>query len=247
MDIVRYRVRLTGTQPLLQHAFGDSGKLDAKGAKHKKASEMTPLEVATLGTYQQIIEGEMRYCVPLSSILKAMRSVGSFFKVPNQRKGVATILVGAVATDDEYAPLVHPETRKYLDRFEVDSRAVRNAVTNGRTLCHRPKWPEWSVEFTLTVNRSVIDTQTVLQCLQYAGEMAGIGAFRRSSGGPFGKFAVTGYDFVDSVAPVAIDFHDDAPPAVSAPETPAKAKKEKKEPKEKNPNAVKQRHIPAAI
>lgn len=78
-------------------------------------------------------------------------------------------------------------------KWEVDSRAVVIPSTGGRILCHRPRFDEWRVTFTLEVDESMFDESIVRELVDLAGQRIGLGDFRPQRRGSFGRFKVVSW------------------------------------------------------
>jgi hypothetical protein len=80
---------------------------------------------------------------------------------------------------------------EHKEPWSVDTRAVRIPSTGGRILCHRPSFNDWRLSFTLSVDTDLISAKLVREIVDAAGKRIGLGDFRPSCKGPFGKFVVT--------------------------------------------------------
>ena len=63
-------------------------------------------------------------------------------------------------------------------------------VGQAKVMRTRPVFPVWSVEFSASIDNTVIEAETVLQALENAGKLVGIGDWRPGAprGGSFGRF-----------------------------------------------------------
>ena len=71
----------------------------------------------------------------------------------------------------------------------VDRRTV--VVSKSRIMCYRPKFMNWSIQFTLHYDDTVLDEDQIIRACQNAGMFVGIGGFRPEKGGSFGRFEVS--------------------------------------------------------
>lgn len=78
--------------------------------------------------------------------------------------------------------------------WAVDTRSVRQPQTGARTLCHRPRFDEWRLAFTLLLEVEVLRPAEMRSLLDLAGQQIGVGDYRPERGGPFGRFAVAGWE-----------------------------------------------------
>jgi len=74
--------------------------------------------------------------------------------------------------------------------FVVDRRPVVNPNTGGALLKFRAKLEEWELSFTLECDETLFSTHVVRTLLDHAGSKIGLGSFRPSCKGLFGKFKV---------------------------------------------------------
>lgn len=78
--------------------------------------------------------------------------------------------------------------------WECDSRSVVNPNTGGRIMCHRPRVDVWSTTFTLDIDTEMFSENLVRALVDDAGKKIGLGDFRPSRRGPFGRFVVVGWE-----------------------------------------------------
>ena len=76
------------------------------------------------------------------------------------------------------------------DYDTLDKRSAVNRNVKARVVVVRPKWTNWEASFTLQVFEDTITKETVKQLLEYAGSYVGIGSFRPTNNGMFGRFEV---------------------------------------------------------
>jgi hypothetical protein len=81
-----------------------------------------------------------------------------------------------------------------LRGWAVDTRSVRQPQTGERTLCHRPRFDDWRLRFTLLIDQDAISIAEAHNVLTLAGQRIGLGDYRPERGGPFGRFAVTSWE-----------------------------------------------------
>lgn len=75
----------------------------------------------------------------------------------------------------------------------VDTRSVR-LPSGERALCHRPRFDDWRLVFTLLVDIAALP-EVEIRCLaDLAGQRIGLGDYRPERSGTFGRFAVSGWE-----------------------------------------------------
>ena len=82
------------------------------------------------------------------------------------------------------------------DSWCVDTRPVRNPATGGRFLCHRPIFNDWELTFHIELYQSFMSEKLCRQLIDDAGKRMGLGDFRPSRKGPYGKFVVKHWSVV---------------------------------------------------
>jgi hypothetical protein len=68
---------------------------------------------------------------------------------------------------------------------------VRIPATGGRILAYRPMFEDWKLAFEVELDTSIINAKLLRQIVDDAGKRIGLGDFRPSTKGPFGRFVVT--------------------------------------------------------
>lgn len=182
-------VTVAGVSPLLVRRFTDAAAEQATAGSSMAstaADRGTPREQAASGLYLTA-EGDPVY--PGPNVYSAMIAAGRFQKIGRvQMTTKQTSLVPTgVWVDDVLIPIVSPEP------WRVDTRPVRIPATGGRILRHRACFDAWSLSFSLSVEPSVFSAKVVRQLVDDAGAKIGIGDFRPSCKGPFGRFKVTSW------------------------------------------------------
>lgn len=75
--------------------------------------------------------------------------------------------------------------------WKVDTRAVRIPSTGGRILAHRPMFDDWSLQFVVDLDTTIVGAKVFRMIVDDAGKRIGLGDFRPATKGPYGKFVVT--------------------------------------------------------
>ena len=72
--------------------------------------------------------------------------------------------------------------------YVIDKRSAVNRNIKARVISIRPKWESWNAEFTLLVDNDTITQSTIKEIITQAGNFIGIGSFRPTNNGMFGRF-----------------------------------------------------------
>lgn len=151
-----------------------------------RGSKGTPREQAAKKAYRD--EAGNLY-IPGPNVFAALIQAGKYHK--NGKSKVTTLKSSLIPAGLSVAEIVLPLNTK---DFEVDSRSVVIPSTGGRIMCHRPRLDQWQLNFTLEVDESMFDAAFVRLIVEDAGRKVGLGDYRPDRKGPFGKFAIVGWE-----------------------------------------------------
>lgn len=181
-------VTIEGTTPLLCNKFTDAAAMSASSGNRIAAvgDKGTPMEQAKARLY---IGHDNKPCIPQPNLFRCLIDGGTFFKAGKSK--VTTQKTSLIPACIEIPGIELPLESK--DGWQVDTRAVRIPSTGGRILCHRPSFNDWRISFTMSVDTDLISVKLVREILDAAGKRIGLGDFRPSCKGPFGKFVVTSW------------------------------------------------------
>lgn len=181
-------VTIEGVTPLICNKFTDAQLLAIGSGSTTvfKGDKGTPLEQATAKLYKND-DGSL--VIPQPNLFRCIIDAGTFFKagkskVTTQKTSLIPACVDIHGID---IPL------KHKDPWTVDSRGVVIPSTGGRIGCHRPKFNDWSLSFTMEVDTSMMPVKLLREIVDAAGKRIGLGDFRPARKGPFGKFVVTSW------------------------------------------------------
>lgn len=178
-------VEIKGTSPYLMHSF--SMEKSEEKSKKKVGVEDYKLEAET--SLYRLPDGTIY--IPSTQLHGTLIEAGKKFQIPGQRKATFSKLLGGLVVITPDAIPMNPQT------YEIDSRAVVVPSTRGRVIRYRPKFLDWSLKFVLeNFEPEQIDESTLKTILDYAGSYVGIGDFRPSKKGPFGRFNVVKWEVV---------------------------------------------------
>jgi len=181
---------IEGVTPLLMNRFTDEAEI-ATTSGHSPAFQGngrgTPREQATRTAYRDPTTGELY--VPGPNLFAALVEAGRFHKVGRVKVTTqkSSLVPAGLVVTDLMVPLATKE-------FEVDSRRVRIPATGGCIMRHRARVDTWKATFTLDVDETVFSSQFVRVLLDDCGKKVGLGDFRPSTRGPFGRFVVSGWN-----------------------------------------------------
>lgn len=180
-------VRIEGISPLLCNRFTEE-------AEQKVSNGTTGVLRGRQGTPREIAEPKLyttqdgKPMLPGPNLFAALVEAGKFIK--SGRSKLTTTRSSLVPAGLSILELELPITPA---KWEVDSRPVVVPATGGRIMCHRPRFDKWSVRFTLDVDDSLFAPDLVRELVDIAGQRVGVGDFRPSRRGPFGRFKATNW------------------------------------------------------
>ena len=180
-----FKVTIKGLTPYMQHRMDDL-KLEQWEKLRNPVMERPEVsqENATRAEYHCYRNKDNQCYIPSDQIRGALINAGSYMKakVGGRSKSMKVIVAATfVPTPDE---ILLP------DYDAIDKRSAVNRNIKARVMTVRPKWTNWEVTFTLQVYEDTITKETVKQLLEYAGSYVGIGSFRPTNNGLFGRFEV---------------------------------------------------------
>ena len=189
--LIRITIQGMENSGLLQHKFSDAAIQAVSSATRKaKIGHQTPREAAEEVCYRDT-KGFL--WLPGSSISSMLREAGSGHKQKGTRKSLKWIVPAAAIVQEDRIPLFNIKSgraRKRLKTFEVDSRPVVIPATKGRIMRHRPRLDEWSADLSILIDEEVLGVDTIQVLMTEGGRRIGVGDFRPSCGGPFGRFLI---------------------------------------------------------
>jgi len=185
-------ITIQGITPMMSCMFTDEAARNATDGTRTSASgeRKTPLEEATSFVYR---DNDGNDVIPSPNMLACIIEGGKFFK--SGRSKITTqksSLVPACATIQEVS--IPIETK---EGWTVDTRPVRIPATGGRILRHRPMWNDWRLTFHVELDESIIGFKLMREIVDAAGQRCGLGAFRPTCKGPYGKFKVVHWEILE--------------------------------------------------
>lgn len=176
----KVKVRVEGISPLLMHRF-PVGEEDKKSKVKNRTQTKDDVE-------SFLYRDEKGALVqPSIHLIAALKKAGAKFQIPGQGKLTFKNLMGSGAVIIEPDMIPHEN-----QKWEVDRRPV--VVQRARIVRSRPMLKEWALVFNIEYDEDEIPKSVLNELLVYAGKRVGIGDFRPSVGGSFGRFMVTQFN-----------------------------------------------------
>jgi len=185
---VRIAVTIEGMSPLLMNRFQlpeieDKEKSGGKVNAHPRNE--TPRDTATKCLY--LDEGGT-IVMPGVNLFASIMQAGIYFKDGKRQwsTGSGSHLPGVCGIEEIHVPIIHKN-------WEVDSRPVKIPSTGGRIVRYRPRFDQWKLKYHLYFDKDLIDMNVLRNIVDAAGKRVGLGDFRPSCKGVFGKSVVTSW------------------------------------------------------
>jgi hypothetical protein len=178
-----YNVKIKGLTPYMQHRMDDQ-KLEQWEKKRGPIHERPEVshEDAVRAEYHCFRNTDGKCYIPSDHIRGALIGAGGYVKAKvGGRSKSMKVLVAAMF-------MVDPEQIILPDYDAIDKRSAVNRNVKARIITVRPKWTQWEAEFTLSVYENTITVETIKQLFEFAGNLVGIGSFRPTNNGLFGRF-----------------------------------------------------------
>jgi hypothetical protein len=161
---------------------------DEQLAAGKKGVKCSPAEEAELHCHWTTVGKKKQLAFPWVGFYKALCDAARTFKYG--KSSMATLVAATISCDQDFLPLG-------TDQYEVYQEWVRIPPRTGAMVkIARPRLAEWSTEFTLSVDAELYGKGVAMlePVIAHAGRMVGIGPWRPSLKGPYGKFALVKFE-----------------------------------------------------
>lgn len=175
----------------MQHRMDDI-KLDEWERLRGKIMERPEVseEVNKRAEYHCFRNKDEQCYIPADHIKGALINAGSYLKAKvGGRSKSMKILVAACFS-------VSPDEIIIPEFDAIDRRSAVNRNIKARVIVVRPKWTNWEAEFELMVQEKTITKETIKELIEIAGNLVGIGSFRPTNNGSFGRFKLTGIELL---------------------------------------------------
>ncbi len=185
---MKIHVTIEGVAPLLMNRFTENSevKLASGTSATYRGDKGTPREQATPKCYA---DDAGQLYVPGPNIFAAIIAAGTFHKAGKTKLTTmkTSLIPAGLMIEELVCPLNTAE-------WEVDSRSVVIPSTGGRIMCHRPRVDHWACSFTIDLDTSMFSPGLIRAVIDDAGKKIGLGDYRPSRKGPFGRFVVKTWD-----------------------------------------------------
>ncbi len=182
----KYKVMIEGITPYMQHRMDDE-KLYNWEKKRGFVVERDDVskEDADRAEFHCYRNSKGKCYLPSEHIRGALIKAGTYVKgkVGAQTKSMKSVVAAMFQ--------VQPFEIEIPNYDEIDKRSAVNKNVKARIIVIRPKWSKWKVTFELVIDNDTLTQETIKQIIIYAGQYVGIGSFRPTNNGSFGRFNLT--------------------------------------------------------
>lgn len=179
MKLETYSYKITGISPLLQNTSENmnlSRGVKPGGGKHESEAD----EAA-----RKVCKDKEGFFHPSQAFRSAIDYAAGGKKI-GKRSARAALMAGVFCQDDKVR-LIDPDTEKPLQEYGIDRRPIFPKL-GGAVMNCRPLFGKWGGILRLQIDTDMLNPSDVLQILQEAGTIAGVGSFRVQKKGWFGRF-----------------------------------------------------------
>jgi len=188
MALEEITITIEGTSPLLCNRFTDAAAEAATSGSRISGikDKGTPREQAESKLY---VGTDGTLMIPQPNVFRCIIDAGTYFKAGKSKVTTqkSSLIPACVDVHGIEIPIQHEEP------WTIDQRAVRIPSTGGRILCYRPCFHDWKLTFSVTLDTDFIPLKLFREIVDAAGRRIGLGDFRPSCKGPFGKFVVVAW------------------------------------------------------
>ena len=184
-EMQKFKIKFVGVKPLLMHNPQMANPLNPYTREMKKYSSkrnkteedhiaMSNIEFIASCYYDE----EHGFYIPSENI-EACITAGA--KVSKKGK----VIPLAVSVLEYKVPLIHKSSAKNPEELfeDMDFQDVRFVTVNrAKILRTRPRFDQWELEFTVSLDTTLLDIHEFVQILDHAGQRAGLGDYRPKYG-----------------------------------------------------------------
>lgn len=203
-NLIQFRISAVGIAPMLQNPMTDEVLDELLGGKSARKGVQTDITVEDRAKKKLCTGPNGEFGFPANYLFAALIDAGRHVQYEGKSKvstretslmpAFLSIVPDIVNADgDGFIP--------FLDQsimWVADKRRGVLAANKAAVAIVRPKFPSWAFEVTVEIDLDQIAVDKVKSLFEIAGRQSGIGDFRPSKRGPFGRFTIT--DFVEMKA-----------------------------------------------
>lgn len=182
-QIIRLKVHVAGTSPLISHRWSDKAKkqmLDKQMKKASKAKDAKNPEQEYEDSLYPYEDGG--YGFPAVAFKAAAVRAGTYADMH------MTFLRGAFHVSGELVAIDgQPQIREDMVRLNGKTADIR----------YRGEFPKWSSSVPVELNEAVLSQEQLVNLFTVAGFAVGVGEWRPEKNGQYGRFTVESVEVVE--------------------------------------------------
>lgn len=164
--IEKYKIQIKGTRPLLMHSC--NSMLEENNKTTTRSKEYDPKTEAEKALYK---DGDGGIIVPSFCILSCLKEAAKNYQIPGKGKRTfKNYIFAGVRIDPDNIPLISD------NGWEIDLKTV--VISRSRIVRARPRFDNWSLEFTIEIVDPIIPPSSMKQFIIDAGKYNGLLDFR---------------------------------------------------------------------
>jgi len=192
------RMRLTGTSPLIMHAWAEKAIQEMLDKQMKKAKNTKParnpdeeyehslyylrppekegemLEMGSVADWTGVPMDKRRFCFPANAVKSCLVDACSFVDNLTKVQARGTVFVEAPVVE------IFGKPQKRADMVVIGMGT--------KTQRFRGYFPHWHTEFDLVFNADILSESMIFNLFRHAGFGVGLGEWRPQRDGIFGRF-----------------------------------------------------------
>jgi hypothetical protein len=181
----KYTVKIKSITPYMQHRMDDQ-KLEEWEKKHNLVMTNPNVckEDSVRAEYHCYRNSKGKCYIPSEHIRGSLIAAGSMVKgkVGSTTKSMKSIVAAMF--------FIVPDEIEIENYDMIDKRSAVNRNIKARVITVRPKWSTLEANFDLHVDNDTIPIEMIKQIFEFAGNNIGIGSFRPTNNGMFGRFMI---------------------------------------------------------
>lgn len=199
---ILHRVSCNSRSPMLQNPMTDDTLNELiYGSAGRRKPPTTDVSIEDIARKRLCLGPNGEFGIPANYLFAALVEAGRHVIFEKKTKistaktslvpNLVTIVPGLVNdVGDGFIPFAD-QSMKWI----ADKRRGVLATNETAVAIVRPKFPTWAFDVTIEVNLDEVAIEKIHELFKKAGQYSGLGDFRPSRRGPFGRFTVT--DFVE--------------------------------------------------
>jgi hypothetical protein len=197
----QYRVSASSLSPMLLNPMTDEVLDELLGGKSARKGVQTDITVEQRAEKKLCKGPDGEFGFPTNYLFAALIDAGRQVmyegktKVSTRESSIMPAFLAIIPNivndgGDGFIPFLDQSIK-----WVADKRRGVLAANKAAVAIVRPKFPTWAFEVTVEVDVDLISIDKVKNLFEVAGRQSGIGDFRPSKRGPFGRFSVV--EFVE--------------------------------------------------